>query len=117
MPTLKKKMEEENLYFPFELIASTVDKVQRAQAIRLRARAGKVKINKAADWWPVFEDEIIGFPRAPHDDVVDAFSLVGQALNKFFEAPTKEDIEEEEWQEAMDEGGFFNQGRNQITGY
>jgi predicted phage terminase large subunit-like protein len=117
MPTLKKKMEEENLYFPFELIASTVDKVQRAQAIRLRARAGKVKVNKAADWWPVFEDEVIGFPRAPHDDVVDAFALVGQALNKFFEAPTVKDLEDEEWEEAMEEGGYFNQGRNQITGY
>jgi predicted phage terminase large subunit-like protein len=117
MPTLKKKMEEENLYFPFELIASTVDKVQRAQAIRLRARSGKLKVNKQADWWPNFEDEIIGFPRAPHDDQVDALALVGQALNKFYEAPTNEEIEEEQWEEAMEEGGYFNQGRNQITGY
>jgi predicted phage terminase large subunit-like protein len=117
MPSLKKKMEEENLYFPFELIASTVDKVQRAQAIRLRARSGKLKVNKEADWWPNFEDEIISFPRAPHDDQVDALALVGQALNKFYEAPTVEEIEEEEWEQAMEEGGYFNQGRNQITGY
>jgi predicted phage terminase large subunit-like protein len=117
MPTIIKKMEEENLYFPFELLASTVDKVQRAQAIRLRARAGKVKAKKDADWWPNFEDELIGFPRAAHDDQVDALSLVGQTLNKFFEAPTKEDIESEEWEDEKEAGGFFNQGRSAYTGY
>ena len=117
MPTIKKKMEEENLYFPFELIASTVDKVQRAQAIRLRARAGKVKTNKGAEWWPNLEDELMAFPRGAHDDQVDALSLVGQALNKFYEAPTKEEQDEELLDIEKEEGGFFNQGRNEITGY
>lgn len=117
MPTLRKKMEEENLFFPFELIASTVDKVQRAQAIRLRARAGKVKFNKAADWYPTLEDELIAFPRGRHDDQVDAFSLVGQALNKFYEAPSKQEMEDEAREEEMEEGGFYSQARNQYTGY
>lgn len=117
LPALKKKMEDDNLYFPIELIASTVDKVQRAQAIRLRSRAGKVKVNKKADWWDKFEDEIIGFPRAVHDDQVDALSLVGQAVQKFYEAPTLQEIEEEEYEEMKEQGGFYDEGRNQYTGY
>ena len=117
MPTIQKKMEEENLYFPFELLASTVDKVQRAQAIRLRARSGKVKANKGGDWWANFEDELMTFPRGIHDDQVDALSLVGQALNKFYEAPTTEELEQEAFDDEKEEGGFFNQGRNEITGY
>lgn len=117
LPVLKQKMVEEGVFFIIELIAPTVDKVQRAQAIRARARSGRVKVDKEADWWPDLEDELLKFPRAVHDDQVDALSLIGLAINKFHEAPTKEEIQEEQEEEERYIGGFFDLGRNLITGY
>lgn len=117
LPAVYKWMDENNIYFRLELIASTTDKLQRSQAIRLRARAGKVKIDKSADWWPEFEEELMMFPRSVHDDQVDAFSLIGLAVNKFYEAPTDEEVEEEEYEEEKRSSGFNEAGRCQLTGY
>ena len=117
LPGLLKKMDDDNLYFRFELLPSNVDKLQRSQAIRLRARAGKVKINKKADWYDAFEEELLRFPRSEQDDQVDAFSLIGQTLNKFYEAPTDEEAAKEEEDEDFVKSGFYNEGREEQTGY
>ena len=117
LPAVYKWMDDHNLYFRFELIASTVDKLQRSQAIRLRARAGRVKIDKDADWWPDLEEELMQFPRSSHDDQVDAFSLIGQTLNKFTEAPTEREQAEMDYEEEKRESGLYEQGRCELTGY
>jgi predicted phage terminase large subunit-like protein len=117
MPAIHRWMDENNLYFRFELLASTVDKLQRSQAIRLRARAGRVKIDKSADWWPDLEEELMQFPRSAHDDQVDAFSLIGQVLNKFNEAPTEKEVEEEAYEQEKKDSGVYEQGRCELTGY
>ncbi len=116
-PHLLKGMQERNRYFSYELFASITDKVSRASAIRSRMRVGAVKFDKETDWWPDFEDECLKFPRAAHDDQVDALSLLGRGLKQFLEAATPEEQQEE--QEELDriEGGFFNQGQSEITGY
>lgn len=114
---MNKKMQEEDVYFRVETINPATDKVHRSQAIRLRARAGKIKADKGASWWPDFEDEIMAFPRGKHDDQVDAFSLVGLTLNKYFEAPTNDEIIAQELEEEMQEAGIFDEGRSDLTGY
>ena len=40
------------------------DKIQRARSIQARMRAGMVKFDKSAEWWLMFEDECMSFPRA-----------------------------------------------------
>lgn len=117
MPTIEKKMQEEDVYFRIETLNPATDKVHRSQAIRLRARAGKVKVDKNKDWWPNFEDEIMLFPRSGKDDQVDAFSLVGLALNKFYEAPTQKELEEEIIEDEKEVAGLFEIGRSELTGY
>ena len=117
LPGLEKKMHDENFYFRFELLPSTVDKLQRSQAIRLRARAGKVKINKKADWYDAFEEELLRFPRSEKDDQVDAFSLIGHTLNKFYEAPTELEASREQEDEDFMRTGGNDLGRDSITGY
>jgi predicted phage terminase large subunit-like protein len=117
MPAIKRWQDENNLYFRFELLASTVDKLQRSQAIRLRARAGRVKVDKSADWWPDLEEELMQFPRSAHDDQVDAFSLIGQAINKFSEAPTDKEVEEDAYELEKQESGMMDHGRCELTGY
>lgn len=104
-------------FFTYHLFPSITDKVSRASAIRARMRVGAVKFDKDADWWPDFEDECLKFPRAEHDDQVDALSLLGRGLKMFNEAPTNRELAEEAEAEAMYEGGFFGQGQSEITGY
>lgn len=117
MPAINKRMEESDRYFRMELLNPATDKVHRSQAIRLRARAGKVKVDRTKDWWPDFEDEIMLFPRGGKDDQVDAFSLVGLTLNKFYEAPTLKEMQQEAIDEEKQESGFFEIGRSEMTGY
>lgn len=116
-PHLLKGMQEKNRYFSYELFPSITDKVSRASAIRSRMRVGAVRFDKQTDWWPDFEDELLKFPRGAHDDQVDALSLLGRGLKNFLDAPSAE--EQAEAQEEMDkiEGGFYNMGQSEITGY
>jgi predicted phage terminase large subunit-like protein len=117
LPAIVRRMSEDDVYFQFELLPSTVDKLQRSQAIRLRARAGKVKIDKRADWYGDFEEELLQFPRGLKDDQVDAFSLIGHVLNKFWEAPTPKEEEDMEYERELEESGNLFMGRNNLTGY
>jgi predicted phage terminase large subunit-like protein len=93
------------------------DKISRARSIQARMRAAAVKFDKNADWWPVFEDEVLSFPRAKHDDTVDALSYVGILIDKMVEAPTIEEMEEEEYEQEYEQTGEGLNGRCQTTGY
>ena len=93
------------------------DKIQRARSIQARMRAGMVKFDKQADWWLTFEDECMNFPRAKHDDVVDALSYQGILVDKMTEGLSQEEIKEEEYDEDRESSGWSNQGRCAETGY
>lgn len=93
------------------------DKLTRARSIQARMRAKGVKFDKEADWYQKFEDECLRFPRDKHDDQVDAFAYLGLMLNKLIEAPTKHEIEEEEYLDDYRNSGIYESGRSQSTGY
>jgi phage terminase large subunit-like protein len=91
------------------------DKLTRAQSIRARMRAGGVKFDKQADWYPTLEDEVLSFPRARHDDQVDSLAYLGLLLEKMIDAPTLTEVEEEEYQKELEQDGLM--GQSEITGY
>lgn len=93
------------------------DKVTRARSIQARMRAKGVKFDKEADWFDGFETECMQFPRSKHDDQVDAFSYLGLILDKIIEAPTKEEREDQDYEELLYESKFQHMGRSSITGY
>ena len=93
------------------------DKMSRARSIQGRMRAGGVKFEKGADWYPVFEDELCKFPRGTKDDQVDAFAYVGIMLDSLIEAPTKQEQEDELYYDELTTSGAVNDGRNAWTGY
>lgn len=93
------------------------DKIMRARSIQARMRVGGVKFDKTADWWEMFEDECMTFPRAKHDDCVDALSYQGILIDMMSEGRSTSEIEEEQIEEDKMEGGLYDQGRNQTTGY
>ena len=117
-PFLKEEMVKTNI-FPNLVLMKTggKDKIFRARSIQARMRAGGVRFEKDSDWYNDFEDECMKFPRDKHDDQVDAFAYMGLLLNQMIEAPTKQEIEEEEYADELSESGLNDSGRSEYTGY
>jgi len=120
-PVLQEKMRENNIYPNVDeefLIVPTADKRKRAQSIRARARGGGVEIDDEAAWYDDFINEMVQFDRGTYKDQVDALSLIGLGLNSMLDAPTEEELAEEEWEDEFGADMFaFESGRDAITGY
>ena len=117
-PYLKRAMMEDGTYMNVIMLKPhRQDKMQRARAIQARMRAGMVKFDKNADWWLTFEDECMSFPRARHDDTVDALAYQGILIDSMSEGLTDEELEDEAYEEEYRESGMSEQGRSEITGY
>ena len=117
-PYLNRAMMEEGTYMNVIMLKPhRQDKMQRARAIQARMRAGMVKFDKTADWWLTFEDECMSFPRARHDDTVDALAYQGILIDSMSEGLTDEELEEEAYEEEYRESKLSDQGRSEITGY
>lgn len=117
-PFLREEMVRRAVYPNVELLKHMgLDKVARAKTMQARVRAGGVKVDKDADWYPVFEDELAKFPRATKDDQVDAFAYLGRMLDSMSEAATDKEIEEEEYYGQLRESRTGSDGRSKYTGY
>lgn len=116
-PFLREEMIRTNV-FPniVELEHGGKDKIARAKSMQGRVRAHSVKFDKSRDWYPEFEDEVCSFPRSKHDDQVDAFAWMGMMLDKVLEAPTSQEMADEEYYDGL-ERNYGERGRNRYTGY
>jgi phage terminase large subunit-like protein len=93
----------------------TKDKQTRARSFQARFRAGGVKFDKSAIWYPDLEEEMVRFPKARHDDQVDALSWLGLIVDQVQDADTPEEEDEYEYENAKRQ--HQQDGRSQITGY
>lgn len=117
-PYLNREMAETGIYMNVTMLKPhRQDKIQRARSIQARMRAGMVKFDKQADWWLTFEDECMSFPRAKHDDVVDALSYQGILIDKMTEGMTQDELKDEEYNEEREQSDWSNEGRCIDTGY
>ena len=117
-PFLREEMIKHNNFISiYPLKHGGKDKLTRSRSIQARMRASGCKFDKSQDWYQTFEDECMRFPRDKHDDQVDAFAYLGLMLDVIIEAPTKEDLEEDEYEREMMDSGLGDSGRNEITGY
>jgi predicted phage terminase large subunit-like protein len=116
-PFLREEMIKNNNYLSLVALKhGGKDKITRSRSIQARMRAHSVKFNKEADWYPIFENECLTFPRGKHDDQVDAFAYLGLMLDKLIEAPTKEEIEEDIYDAESRLDGAAT-GQSATTGY
>ena len=115
-PYLNEEMIKRGEYINTYLLKPSADKLTRARSMQARMRSGACKFDKEADWYQPFEDELLRFPRDKHDDQVDAWAYMGLMLDKMWEAPSKEDIEEEEY-EAFKREYYHEEGKSLICGY
>lgn len=98
-------------------IVPSADKPTRSRSIQARMRMQTMRFDKTADYYPILEQEFLQFPRGRHDDQVDAYSCIGLALDKMMEAPTREEILQDEFEEDKLQAGYGAEGRNSDTGY
>lgn len=117
-PYLNRAMAESGIYMNILMLKPhRQDKIQRARSIQARMRASMVKFDKHADWWLTFEDECMNFPRAKHDDIVDALAYQGILVDKMSEGLTPDEIKQEEYDEERESSDWSNEGRCSDTGY
>lgn len=116
-PFLRQRMLDTGSFPNITAVAPSVDKLTRARSMQARMRAGGVKFDKSADWYYEFEDECLIFPRAKHDDQVDAFAYVGLIIDKLLSGKSSKDIEDEEYEDEYANSGLATQGRSALTGY
>jgi len=90
-PFLRKRMRERKVYRGHSKVNAYVDKVKKAQAIQGRMQMDMVLFPKQASWYQDARDELLKFPRAAHDDFVDALSTIGRGLGSMI-APAKPQI-------------------------
>ena len=79
-PFLRKRMRERHVYMAHSKVNAYSDKLKKAQAIQGRMSMGMVLFPKNAPWFQDAKDELLKFPRARHDDFVDALSTLGRGL-------------------------------------
>lgn len=119
-PFLETEMRRQNAFINIEKKAPTKDKVARARGISARVKQGGVFFDKENSWYDDLEADLMTVTssgiKAKHDDRVDAFSWLGIAINEFYFAPTKEEIEDEEYEQEYNQH-LFGIGRNPVTGY
>ena len=112
---LNKEMDKKRIYPMLHPIATTGDKRTKARGIQKIARSGHFYVDKSAEWYPAFEDELLRFDRGRNDDQVDMIALFGLKIDEMQDAPTQEEQEEDEWYEEY--GQDQPTGRDPTTGY
>jgi len=114
-PFLYKRMDETQTYINIDDKPPTKDKDKRARSIQARMRAGKVRFDKEAEWYPDFEEELTKYPKFPYKDQVDAIAWLGLMLEEMVEPDTEVEMEEDEYQAAFEE--YHSMGACESTGY
>lgn len=112
---LRREQIKRGTYMSLLPMTPTKDKQARARSFQARFKAGGVKFDKTAHWYSDLEEELVRFPRARHDDQVDALSWLGLVVDQVNEADSPE--EEEEYEYQMARKNYEHNGRSTITGY
>lgn len=117
-PFLREEMFKQNTFVSVvPLKPHKQDKLTRARSIQARMRAGGVKVDKEAEWFPDYEDELLKFPRARNDDQVDATAYLGLLIDWYLTAKTVEEQKEDEYLDDLESSGINNQGKSKLCGY
>lgn len=117
LPFLRENMMKHGRFLNLFPLKPSLDKVTRCRSIQARMRAGGVRFNKDAEWYPDLESELLRFPRDKHDDQVDTLSYLGLMLDKLQSAATPEELRLEAEEEELEQSGINFQGRSNVTGY
>ena len=108
-PFLDKRMRERRVYCRREQVASASDKPTRSRSMQGRASMGKVYLPNKAPWLADFTAELLTFPAGKHDDMVDAFGLIGRMLDDLVPA-TPPKVEEKPKRDGYSRAARMEEG-------
>lgn len=77
---LKKRMEEESFFVPYEVLRPLTDKMARARPLQGRMQQGRVTFNSQGEWYETVRNEMLRFPAGVHDDCVDSLAWLVQLI-------------------------------------
>lgn len=69
------ELREQRPDLPVTLVKPKGDKAQRLGNVAVKAQSGKLYINQSITCLPAIKSELLGFPKAAHDDCCDCLSL------------------------------------------
>lgn len=118
-PSLNREMLRTGTFLNIEKVTPSKSKTTRARSIQKLMKAGVVRFDKEADWYPELEAELMTIsaegPKGKHDDMFDAFAYMGLTVDKYRESATQEEMDEDEyWREYTT---HMSLGANAVTGY
>lgn len=114
-PFLELEMLRRGKFLHIKLMTPVKDKPTRGRSFQARTRAGGVKYDTDAEWYPAYKIHMLQFPRSSEDDEADSTHWLGRGLTDMQEALTTEDLLQIQYDEELEDSE--EQGRNPITGY
>ena len=117
--SLAREQDRRRVYLNIETMVPSKSKTTRGRSIQKLHKAGHIKYDKQASWYPAFEAELMmvadSGPKGRHDDMFDAFAFLGLTIDKFYEADSDEEIAAAEYEEEHEM--YHDLGKCATTGY
>jgi hypothetical protein len=120
-------MREREVWLNIVEVPSVKDKATRGRSLQKRMRAGGVRFDKEAEWYPGHETEMLKFTGASQavlDDQFDATSLLAIGFERYMDRVEEEDFIDDEELSILEmnrrrrrHGSLVNDGRSSVTGY
>lgn len=118
-PMIRKEMQRRGRFINFVPITPTRDKAARGRPFQARCKAGAMRFDKQAEWYPPYEEEVLRFTEhaeATLDDQFDSTALLVAGFETLADVEP-EDFDSEEEVDMRRQDPRLHQGRSQTTGY
>jgi predicted phage terminase large subunit-like protein len=87
-------IQSKDNYLNLNKITPVKSKILRAKSIQLKMRAGAVRFDVKAAWFPTFLEELMSVApsgvKGAHDDMFDAFAYIGLTIDQYWEGMSDE---------------------------
>lgn len=118
-PTLYKEMQLRDCWLNCQPINPIKDKASRGRPLQKRMRAGSMRYNKRAEWYPGYEGVMLRFTGrsdAMQDDEFDSTALLVKGFDLLSELEEEDFIDDEELAFLAQDPRALA-GRSAVTGY
>lgn len=118
-PTLYREMRVRDRWINCIPVTPVKDKATRGRPFQKRMRAGGMRFDKEASWYPGYEQELLrftGVSDAVQDDQFDSTALLVKGLESMAELEEEDFLDDEEI-EMLRLDPKLVRGRSEVTGY